>query len=113
LKERFAGSAGRPAADTFDRHATIRIEGNINTINVSASAGFACVELWELPDAGIRRRWAVECEDQKTPEVLRALKPGDRVIVTGPPARRPGAQRLVMQGLLRPADGFAWGAHSG
>jgi beta-lactamase regulating signal transducer with metallopeptidase domain len=113
LKERFAGSAGHPAAETFDRHATIRIEGNINTINFSASAGFACVELWGLPEAGIRRRWAVECEDQKTPEVLRALKLGDRVIVTGPPARRPGAQRLVMHSLQRPSDGFAWRAHSG
>ena len=42
---------------------------------------------------------------------MRALKPGDRVIVTGAPAREPAAQRIVMQSLERPSDGLTWRAH--
>ena len=73
-------------------------------INASAPIGRACIELWAVAEGGIRRRWAVECGD-KTEDVMRAVKPGDRVIVTGSPARRPGAQRMLMQSLVARRSG--------
>jgi hypothetical protein len=36
------------------------------------------------------------------------LKPGDRVIVAGSPARDPAANRLHLKRIERPADGWTW-----
>jgi Family of unknown function (DUF6152) len=36
------------------------------------------------------------------------LRPGDRVIVSGSPARDPGAYRLHLKRIERPADGWTW-----
>jgi hypothetical protein len=112
LRERFAASAsGQSFAERFDYRTSLRMEGEVLGIRSSTPAGLACLELWVEVAGGHKRRWAVECGDE-TQDVIRALKPGDRVIVTGPPARKPMAQRLVMQTLVRPADGFAWPAPS-
>lgn len=108
LRERFAGSAGQAGAGRFDDRATLQVEGEIIAINFSAPVGLACIELWVGTEGAVRRRWAVECGDRTEPDVIRALKPGDRVIVTGPPARRPATQRLLVQSLVRPSDGLAW-----
>ena len=113
LRERFARFVGQSQGERFDYRATIQIEGDITAINSPVSAGLACIELWVVAEGGIRRRWAVECGDETEQDVLRVLRPGDRVIVTGPPARTPAAQRMVMQSLERPSDGFTWRGHSG
>jgi len=112
LRQRFAGSAGQLLADRFDYQATLRIEGEVTAINSAVPAGLACLELLVMTEGAIRL-WAVECGDQTEQDLMRRLKPGDRVIVTGPPARKPATQRMVMQSLVRPSDGFAWPAHSG
>jgi thiamine monophosphate kinase len=36
------------------------------------------------------------------------LKPGDKVIVTGNPARDESSHRLRMHSIVRPSDGFKW-----
>jgi hypothetical protein len=36
------------------------------------------------------------------------LKPGDRVIVTGSPARNPTDPRVRMKSIVRPKDGWKW-----
>lgn len=36
------------------------------------------------------------------------LKPGDKVIVTGNPARDEGSHRLRMRAISRPSDGWSW-----
>lgn len=36
------------------------------------------------------------------------LKPGDKVIVTGNPARDASSHRLRMRAIERPSDGFKW-----
>jgi hypothetical protein len=41
------------------------------------------------------------------------LKIGDRVQITGAPARNPDDHRLLMRRLLRPSDGFKWGGQVG
>ena len=37
-----------------------------------------------------------------------ALKPGDRVIVTGSPSREPSTYKLHLKTVERPADGWRW-----
>lgn len=37
-----------------------------------------------------------------------SLKVGDRVVVTGSPARQPGLHLLRLQAVHRPADGWTW-----
>lgn len=57
------------------------------------------------------RVWAVESGEGSW---LRAridegsLRPGDRIIVTGEPARDDGARRLRLRRLVRPSDGWGW-----
>jgi hypothetical protein len=36
------------------------------------------------------------------------LKPADRVIITGSPARDPSAYRMQLKKIERPADGWQW-----
>jgi len=36
------------------------------------------------------------------------LKPGDRVILTGSPARDPSTHRVHVKKIVRPADGWQW-----
>jgi hypothetical protein len=57
------------------------------------------------------RLWAVECGDQR--QLRRtvsegALKPGDRVIVTGHAARDDGEWRLRLRTIVRPRDAWRW-----
>ena len=42
-----------------------------------------------------------------------SLKPGDYVIVSGNPGRNPADNRIRMQTLRRPSDGFGWGQRPG
>ena len=39
-----------------------------------------------------------------------ALKPGERVIVTGHPSRNPADHRLHIESITRPSDGWKWAA---
>lgn len=57
------------------------------------------------------RVWAVECGDarQLRPRFEQgALRPGDRVVITGEPARDEGTWRVRLRTLLRPTDGWGW-----
>jgi hypothetical protein len=37
------------------------------------------------------------------------IKPGNLLVLSGSPARRPGEYRLHVKGIQRPADGWTWG----
>jgi len=37
-----------------------------------------------------------------------SLKPGDKIVVTGQPARDAAAPRVLIETLKRPADGWEW-----
>ncbi len=113
LRERFAGSAGQSLAERFDYRAAVRLEGEIVAIGFSVPAGRACMELVVESGGRSGQRWGVECGDEAKQDVIRKLKPGDQVIVSGPPARSPVTQRTVMQSLVRPSDGLTWGRRSG
>jgi hypothetical protein len=79
----------------------IRIKNPHSTLIIQASGG-----------AGTADRWAVEW---LAALVLKhegventTLKPGDRLIITGNPSRDPGARRLWLRTVTRPADGWTW-----
>jgi beta-lactamase regulating signal transducer with metallopeptidase domain len=108
LKDRFART-GELAAERFESRQTVEIEGEITSIRYPVAAGLACLHLREMGE-GSRRGWSVECGEGAGPDVMRMLKPGDRVIVAGHPARNPSTQRLMMRGLVRESDGFRWRA---
>jgi hypothetical protein len=113
LRERFTGAAQQSPDERFDLASSVRIEGDITSTNISAPVGLACIELWVTSEEGaVRQRWGVECGEHAGPELVRALRPGDRVVVTGAPARKPLSQRLVIRALVRPADGFSWAVAS-
>jgi hypothetical protein len=108
LRQRFAASARQARAEGSDNGTPIRIEGDVTSINLPISIGFACIELWVEAVGRIRQRWAVECDDEAARQVLQILKPGDRVILVGHPPRTLAPQRIVMRSLVRPSDGSSW-----
>jgi beta-lactamase regulating signal transducer with metallopeptidase domain len=112
LRERFAAAADLSLVGRFDYRATLHLEGEITATRASVEEGLACIELWVPTERETRQRWGIECGTEPAVDVVRGLKPGDRVIVTGPPAREPAAQRMVVQSLERPSDGFTWRARS-
>ena len=111
LRERFA-AAEPSSADRFDHRATIRLEGEVTAIRAPVEAGLACIELWVSAESGARQRWGVECGNAPAAGVVGALKPGDHVVVSGRPSREAAAQRVLVQHLDRPSDGFTWRAES-
>ncbi len=111
LQGRFA-RAEPSLQNRFDYDATVRLEGDITATSAPVAAGLACIELWVPVEGGTRQRWGIECGTEPAIDVVRALRPGDRVIVTGAPAREPAAQRIVVRSLERPSDGFTWPARS-
>jgi len=113
LRHRFSTVANRSPRSRGELDASLRVEGDVTAIRWPAAEGLACIELWVPVGDGIRRqRWAIECGADVGQRVTDALKPGDHVVVTGPLARGVTAQRLTLDSLARPADGFAWRAES-
>jgi hypothetical protein len=110
LRDRLAAPAAPPLANRFDDRATVRLEGEITALRSPVAAGLACLELWVPIEGGNRQRWGVECATESALALVRSLQPGDRVIVTGAPARAPAAQRVALASLERPADGMRWPA---
>jgi beta-lactamase regulating signal transducer with metallopeptidase domain len=108
LKARFNGIAAQGLGDRFDRGSTRRIEGSIVTISFPVAAGLACLELWVGTGNEGGQRWGIECGDTPADDLMRMLKPGQQVIVSGAPARQPDTRRLVLRELVRPSDGFTW-----
>lgn len=63
-------------------------------------------------DTGEMRRWAIEWVQgqqlQRQGVTRDTLRPGDKVEVTGNPARDTRDYRLLMREIVRPADGWKW-----
>ena len=112
LRDRLAGAAAPALANRFEDGTTVRLEGDITATSTPVAAGLSCIELWVPIEGGNRQLWGIECGTEPALALVRNLKPGDRVIVTGAPARAPAAQRLALRSLERPADGMTWRAQS-
>jgi hypothetical protein len=61
---------------------------------------------------GTTKSWALEwgsTNQLSQAQITRtSLKPGDRILVSGEPARDPSAPRLLITTLKRPSDGWEW-----
>ena len=112
LLKRFAAEPDPALPGRFDDRASLRIEAEIIAVHWPVPAGRACLELWGRGDRKIGQRWAVECDGGADAALMRHLRPGDRVVVTGPSARSPASQRVLLQSLERGSDGFSWRARA-
>ena len=99
----------------YDAHKTIKIEGKLIAFSFRSPHSFVIVE---APDEnGTTQRWDVAWnsarELQDTGITRESFKPGDHVIITGNPGRRPGDHIVRMVSFLRPSDGLKWGDKPG
>jgi hypothetical protein len=110
-----AARAHHSFAATYDETRSIKIEGKLVQFLFRNPHSF--VHVMAPDEKGQMQRWAVEWggtgvlgAQGVTRETLR---PGDVVIITGPPGRDPLDFRMRMITLLRPSDGFGWGTKPG
>ena len=108
-------SAHHSYAATYDTTKDVKLEGKLVQFVYRNPHTFVHVQAPD--DAGKMERWAVEWSG--TSQLDRAgvtretLKIGDSVVVTIHPSRVPGDYRGLMVTLVRPSDGFHWGAAPG
>jgi len=96
-------------ADTYRTGERATVEGVIVAVVLRSPHSFIEVQ---GPDRQRKMRvWAVECGDSRAVRALVAegkLRPGDRVIVMGEPARDEGQWRVRLLSLVRQRDGWQW-----
>jgi len=102
-----------PATYVVDK--TVTIEGTVVQFLFRNPHSFVHVMVQDK--GGKSETWAVEWgaggslgADKVSADTL---KPGDKVIVTGNPARDPSSHRLRMREIVRPADGWKWAGDFG
>lgn len=96
--------------DAYVEDKTLTIEGDVVQFRFQNPHTTLLIET--RTDKGVPERWAVEWaaglrlnQQGITPATL---KLGDRVIVTGNPARNPADRRLRVRTIARPSDGWKW-----
>ena len=102
--------AHHPFSATYVTEQQITIDGLVVELVYRNPHAFIHVA---APDRGGQlRRWAVEWGNPGTDRRLgvptQVLKLGDRLVVSGSPARDPGAFRILGRLLVRPSDGWRW-----
>ena len=102
--------AHHPFSSTYVTERQITIEGPVVELAYRNPHAFLYVT---APDRdGQTRRWAIEWGTPGTGQRLgvptEVLKLGDRLVVTGSPARDPGTFRLLGRTIVRPSDGWRW-----
>jgi hypothetical protein len=97
-----------PATYMVDQ--TVTIEGTVSQFLFRNPHSFVHVVV--LDKSGKTVTWAVEWGAGGALGAANvtndSLKPGDKVIVTGNPARDVGSHRLRMRSIERPSDGWKW-----
>jgi hypothetical protein len=95
---------------TYDSAQRVEIEGVIKEFVWRNPHSFMRIDVTDKD--GTTKTWALEwgsASQLAQSQITRTtLKPGDRVIVGGEPARDPSSLRLLIQTVKRPADGWAW-----
>ena len=90
---------------------TITVEGVVTAFHLRSPHSFIFVEV--PGEGGQVEAWAVEWGNTvgmaKAGYDRDTIQPGDRIIVTGEPARDTGRRWVHLQTLHRPADGFKVG----
>jgi hypothetical protein len=112
LAARGTASAHHSFAATYYEDKLVTIEGELVQFDYRNPHSFVFVM---VPDEkGTSQRWSIEwgaVAQLNGQGVQRfTLKPGDKVTITGAPARSGEEHKLLMRKLVRPSDGFTWAA---
>ena len=98
-------------AATYYEDKLVTIEGEL--VNFEYRNPHSFVHVIVTDAQGEMKRWAIEwgaVSQLNRQGVGRfTLKPGDKVVITGAPARS-GDDKLLMRKLVRPSDNFTWAA---
>jgi hypothetical protein len=98
-------------AATYFEDKLVTIEGEL--VNFEYRNPHSFVHVIVTDKDGEMKRWAIEwgaVSQLNRQGVGRfTLKPGDKVVITGAPARS-GDDKLLMRKLVRPSDNFTWAA---
>ena len=96
-------------AGAYDTNRKITIEGMVVQFHFVNPHPFLMMDVKQ--DGGGLQQWRLEMDNRSELSQVGmnadTLKPGDRVVVTGSPAREQ-SQSLYIQKLDRPADGFQY-----
>ena len=108
-------AAGQVAAHhsftaTYDSSQKIELEGVVKEFVWRTPHSFLRIDVTDKD--GSTKTWALEwgsiSQLTKYEMTRTSLKPGDRIIVGGEPARDQSSPRLLLQSVKRPSDGFTW-----
>jgi len=95
---------------TYDSSQRLEVEGVVKELVWRNPHSFLRLDVTDK--AGVTKTWALEWgsisqlgEGKLTRTTLR---PGDRLVVTGEPARDQSSPRLLIVSVKRPADGWSW-----
>ena len=102
--------AHHPITSNYLDDRTQTIEGTLTQFQLRNPHSFMSVEVRD-PQGGIER-WAVEwfaaLQLNRQGVTGETLRPGDRLIITGNPSRRPEDRQLRLRTIMRPRDGWTW-----
>jgi hypothetical protein len=102
--------AHHSASATYDSDKEITIEGTLVTIQLMNPHSFMTIQV--AGEGGLITRWTAEWLSYRGLEavgVTRAtLRPGDRLMLTGLPARKAEENRILLRRIERSADGWQW-----
>lgn len=95
---------------TYDSSTKVEIEGVVKEFVWRNPHSFMRIDVTDK--SGETKTWALEwgsTNDLTQAQITRTtLKPGDKIIVTGEPARDQSSLRLLIVSVNRPSDGFSW-----
>jgi hypothetical protein len=102
--------AHHPVAAMYFSDRTQEIDGTLVEFQFRNPHSFVFVEAPD--DKGQMRRWAVEwlaaIQLNRQGVMVGTLTPGDRLVVTGYPARNANDHQIRLRTIARPKDGWRW-----
>ena len=104
-----ATQAHHSIASVYDSSRKVTIEGIVTKFHFVNPHPFVTMDVKN--DSGSEQQWRLEMDNlwelAEIGMTSQTLKPGDRIVVTGNPARTK-SQSLYIRRLDRPADGFRY-----
>lgn len=95
---------------TYDSSQRVQIEGVVKEFVWRNPHSFLRVDVTDK--AGATKTWALEwgsINQLASAKLTRTtLRPGDRLVISGEPARDQSSPRLLILSLQRPSDGWSW-----
>jgi hypothetical protein len=95
---------------TYDSSQKVELEGVVKEFVWRNPHSFLRLDV--AAKDGTTKTWALEwgsiTQLSEAKMTRTSLKPGDKIVVTGEPSRDTASQRLLIQSVKRPSDGWTW-----